>query len=112
MGLAEEAPLEMARRHVRQGERHVTQQAQIFEELLAGGMDVAKTEMLLATCQEFLAVARERLRIEEMKAAGYTQKMDDSTGLSSRKEPPGAVLLAVRALLARLKPIIPGWPGN
>jgi hypothetical protein len=66
---SEELPLDMARRHVWLGERHVTRQAQIFEELLAAGMDVERAEALLATYLEFLRVAREHLKSEEMKAA-------------------------------------------
>jgi hypothetical protein len=71
---SEETPLEMARRHVRQGERHVTRQAQVFEELLAAGMDVERAEALLATHQEFLRVAREHLEIEEMKVAIHSRR--------------------------------------
>lgn len=69
----EETLLEMARRHVRQGERHVTRQAQIYEELLAAGMNVERAEALLATHLEFLRVAREHLKNEEIRAAGCTQ---------------------------------------
>ena len=76
-----ESPLAMARRHVVQGERHVTRQAQVFEEALAAGMDVERAEVLLATYLEFLRVAREHLKVEEMNAAGCTQGM-----------PPGATL--------------------
>ena len=65
---SEELPLEMARRHVGLGERYVTRQAQIFEELLAAGKDVERAEALLATYLEFLRVAREHLKSEEMKA--------------------------------------------
>jgi len=66
---SEELPLEMARRHVWLGEKHVTRQAQIFEELLAAGMDVERAEVLLATYLEFLSVAREHLKSEELRAA-------------------------------------------
>lgn len=66
---SQDLPLEVARRHVWLGERHVTRQAQIFEELLAAGMDVERAEALLATYLEFLRVAREHLKSEEMKAA-------------------------------------------
>lgn len=65
---SEELPLEMARRHVWLGERHVTRQAQIFEELLAAGRDVERAEALLATYLEFLRVAREHLREQTWRA--------------------------------------------
>jgi hypothetical protein len=61
----------MARRHVVLGERHVTRQAQVFEQLLADGRDVERAEALLVNHLEFLKLAREHLKIEEMKAAKY-----------------------------------------
>jgi hypothetical protein len=70
----------MARRHVRQGERYVTRQAQIFEELLAAGMDVERAEALLATYLDFLRVAREHLKTEEMKAEAGADEASPARG--------------------------------
>ncbi|MDO9713761.1 hypothetical protein [Paracraurococcus lichenis] len=68
-----ETPLEMARRHVAEGEARCVRQAEILREMIADGHPEAAriAEKLLATLTDTLDVLREDLRrIEERAARG------------------------------------------
>lgn len=65
-----ETSLEMARRHVQQGEQIVKRQTQVIEEMRARGQDIGESEALLASQRQFLRLAREHMQSDEAKEAG------------------------------------------
>lgn len=67
-----ETPLEMARRHVAEGEARCARQVEILREMIADNHPAAAkaSERVLAALEDTLAAMRERLRIEEARAAG------------------------------------------
>jgi len=69
MSLAE-TPLEKARRHVREGEQLVSQQAIRVERLRRNGHDICLAEELLVAFEQTLTIMREHLAEEERMHGG------------------------------------------
>ena len=63
-----ETDLEMAARHVRQGERNVAQQSALVEELRVDGHDAAQAEELLTEFEAILAQHKAHLALLRSKA--------------------------------------------
>ena len=64
-----ETPLQMARRHVREGEKRVAQLAETVYKMRARGVDMQQAERLLRVYQELLEQSRVHLAREERLAA-------------------------------------------
>ena len=63
-----EPPLQMAQRHVEEGEARVARQAALVAELAQRGLETAQAESLLATMKEALGLAYDGLARERERA--------------------------------------------
>jgi len=63
-----ETPLEMARRHVVEGEERCARQATLIRRMAADGLDTLEAEGLLAQFEGFLELSRNHLRRLEAEA--------------------------------------------
>lgn len=70
MGVDRESALEMAQRHVAQGERHVEAQRRIIAHLRELGGSTVVAEQLLNEFEDLLAVHKSHLRQIEAGEAG------------------------------------------
>jgi len=63
MSSQHEQHIELAKRHVIDGERRVAEQATRLEQLARDGLDTSEAERLLALLQSTLTLMREHLRM-------------------------------------------------
>jgi hypothetical protein len=70
---AQETPLEMARRHVVEGEARVASQSALVTGLVQKGHDTTAAELLLSTMSESLLLMRAHLADEQGASNGDQQ---------------------------------------